>query len=153
MRELRRRAALARKHVSSPGDLVLMARMCAWAFVLPVLKYVVPLQRLVRLAAAAGEGPRHRAREEKVESFARIVYHSSASVLRDNCLERSLVAYRYLGRANADPELVIGMGKDDRRFLGHVWVTVDGTPLYDTPEQLAEFQPVVVFDASGATKA
>jgi hypothetical protein len=127
--------------------------MSGWALVLPVLKYVLPLRRLVRLAASRGDGsPREPMRVEKVTNLARIIYRSSASVVRDNCLERSLVAYRYLGRANADPELVVGMGKNGADFLGHVWVTLDGKPLYDSPEKLAEFEPVVVFDTRGAPK-
>jgi hypothetical protein len=124
--------------------------MAGWAAALPLLKYVVPLQRLVRLLAAAdGDGERAPAREQKVADLARVLYRSPAAVVRDNCLERSLVAYRYLSRANANPELVVAMASEGSALLGHVWVRVDGEPLYDSPEKLAEFVPMVVFDASG----
>jgi hypothetical protein len=148
--ELPRRVRLARKHVASPTDALLLVRMAGWAAMLPALKYILPLQRLVRLAASGGEGARAPGREEKVTDLARVLYRSPAAVVRDNCLERSLVTYRYLSRANAKPELVVAMGKDGGNLLGHVWVTVDGKPLYDSPEKLAEFVPMVVFDSSGA---
>jgi hypothetical protein len=61
-----------------------------------------------------------------------------------NCLERSLVLYRYLARANADPHLVVGMAKPDE-YLGHVWVTVDGRPLLETSETLGGYTEVVSF--------
>jgi hypothetical protein len=150
MSELQRRLRLARRHIASPSDAVLLARMAGWAAALPLLKYVVPLQRLVRLLAAAdGDGERAPAREQKVADLARVLYRSPAAVVRDNCLERSLVAYRYLSRANANPELVVAMATEGSALLGHVWVTIDGEPLYDSPEKLAEFVPMVVFDASG----
>ena len=69
-----------------------------------------------------------------------------------NCLERSLILYRYLARANADPRLVVGMSKA-HEFLGHVWVTVDGRPLLDTPETLRAYTVVVRFGARGAQEA
>jgi Transglutaminase-like superfamily len=149
MSELQRRLQLARRHIASPSDAVLLARMAGWAAALPLLKYVMPLQRLVRLLAAGGDGERAPAREQKVADLARVLYRSPAAVVRDNCLERSLVAYRYLSRANANPELVVAMTGEGSALLGHVWVTIDGEPLYDSPEQLAEFVPMVVFDASG----
>ncbi len=143
------RLQLARKHVGSPRDALLLVRMAGWALALPVLKYLLPLQRLVRVAAGSGGGPRDPRREEKVAGLARVLYRSRAAVVRDNCLERSLVAYRYLAQANASPELVVAMGKHEGDLLGHVWVTVDGEPLYDDPEKLAGFVPMVVFDSSG----
>jgi hypothetical protein len=148
--ELRRRFRLARKHVASPGDALLLARMAAWTLVLPALKYLLPLKRLVRLAAGDDGGVRAPAREQKIADLVRVLYRSPAAVVRDNCLERSLVTYRYLGRAGARPELVVGMGKDGGDLLGHVWVTVDGEPLYDSPEKLGQFVPIAVFDSSGA---
>ena len=66
-----------------------------------------------------------------------------------NCLERSLVLYRYLARANADPHLVVGMARPDE-YLGHVWVTVDGQPLLETPETLGGYTEVVTFGAGRA---
>jgi len=69
-----------------------------------------------------------------------------------NCLERSLVLYRYLARANADPRLVVGMARPDE-YLGHVWVTVDGQPLLETPESLAPYTDVAGFGRGGAQES
>jgi len=64
-------------------------------------------------------------------------------------LERSLVLFRSLARANANPHLVVGMAKPDE-YLGHVWVTVDGRPLLETPETLGSYTEVVSFGRGGA---
>jgi hypothetical protein len=68
---------------------------------------------------------------------------------RDNCLERSLVTYRFLGRLGAGPELVVGVGSEGEATVGHVWVTVDGRPVHDEPQSLDAYETVVVFDSDG----
>jgi hypothetical protein len=45
------------------------------------------------------------------------------------------------------------MGKEGGDLLGHVWVTVDGEALYDSPEKLAEFVPMVVYDSRGIARS
>jgi hypothetical protein len=82
--------------------------------------------------------------QETIRIVARLSRTSS-----ENCLERSLVLYRYLARANADPELVIGMAKPDE-YLGHVWVVVNEQPLLETPESLGPYTEVVRFGRGGA---
>ena len=69
-----------------------------------------------------------------------------------NCLERSLVLYRYLARASADPRLVVGMARPDE-YLGHVWLTVDGRPLLETHETLGPYTEVVRFGRGGAQES
>jgi hypothetical protein len=63
-------------------------------------------------------------------------------------LERSLVLYRYLARASADPHLVVGMAKPDE-YLGHVWVTVDSRPLLETLEMLDGYEHLTTFGDRG----
>ena len=116
---------------------------------LPLLKRMLPLPRLVRfmwLPARASE--RRPERELRAAHLVRRLCRTSGG----NCLERSLILYRYLARANADPRLVVGMGKPDE-FLGHVWVTVDGRPLLDSPETLQGYTEVVSFGAGGTQEA
>jgi hypothetical protein len=119
-------------------------RMFAWALVLPVLKFALPLPRLVRLAASPRGRARSGERERAVAEHAARVYRRRRD---DNCLERSLVTYRYLGRAGADPRLVVGMRASDR--FGHVWVTTDGTAVHDAPPFLSQLEPLFEFDAAG----
>jgi hypothetical protein len=132
--------------LARPRDAWLAARIFGWLCALPVLKRTLPLERLVRLMWRAPQGStRNRDREERT---IRIVAHLSRTS-GGNCLERSLVLYRYLGWANADPDLVVGMARPDE-YLGHVWVSVDGQALLETPETLHGYAEVVRFRAGWA---
>jgi hypothetical protein len=123
--------------------------MFAWAAALPLLKFALPLPRLVRLLSDRREGARRREREARVAELASLLYRSSRAGLRDNCLERSLVTYRYLGRLGANPSLVVAVAKSNRSVIGHVWVSVDGTPVHDAPEFVARYVPILHFDPNG----
>jgi hypothetical protein len=92
--------------------------------------------------------PRSAPHSDRVQQTTRIVARLSRTS-GGNCLERSLVLYRYLARANADPELVIGMAKPDD-YLGHVWVVVNEQPLLETSESLGLYTEVVRFGRGGA---
>ena len=150
-RGVRGRLRVAREALATPADVLLLVRMLGWAPLLPLLKYVVPLRRLVRLAAAPPRrSERDRAEEARIARLAQLLYRGQRLGVRDNCLERSLLTYRYLGRANADPRLVVGVRKDESGVLGHVWVTVDGEPVHDPPQALDDLVPMMSFDAAGA---
>ncbi len=144
-----RRARTAARLPRSPSHLWLLCRMAAWAAVLPVLKVALPLPRLVRLFAAR---PRTRQRdaetEQRVVTSAARLYRSRLVAKSDNCLERSLITYRYLARINARPRLVVGMGRRGE-VVGHVWVLLDGTPVHDDEEALRDLVPVVGFGPEG----
>ena len=137
-----------RRVVSGPSELVLWGRMLVWAGMLPLLKRAVPLSRLVTLMA-----PRHRSapdakRMQDVVTLARWVYRTRA--LRDNCLERSLITYRYLPAGNEQSSLlVLGVRKGDDGPPGHAWLTVNGVPVHDSDETLENLVPVVAFDLEG----
>jgi hypothetical protein len=122
--------------------------MTAWAACLPALKFLVPLPRLVALLTPA-EQPERRdtEREQRVTRLASRLYRTAPRLSRDNCLERSLVTYRYLARAGSEPRLVVGMRKQDE-LEGHVWVTVDDRPVHDTDDFLAGFVPIMSFPAA-----
>jgi hypothetical protein len=123
--------------------------MFAWAAVLPGLKFALPLPRLVRLLASKREVARRSEREARTSELASLLYRASSPSLGDNCLERSLVTYRYLGRLGADPSLVVAVAKGERSVIGHVWVSVDGNPIHDAPEFVRQYVPILEFDASG----
>jgi hypothetical protein len=135
-----------RSCVSSPADAWLLARMTTWAPSLPVLKRVLPLPRLVALMAKEPRrSPRDPELERRIVRMARLVYRGRRGTFRDNCLERSLVTYRFLGRAGADPELVVAMSKGEDGLHGHVWVTVEGLPVHENPADLEAYLPVMRF--------
>lgn len=148
---MRRAWRALRTCVTSPSDAWLLARMAAWAPALPVLKRALPLPRLVALMAAR---PRSRARdadlERRIARMARLLYRGRPATFRDNCLERSLVAYRYLGRAGAAPELRVGFRREEKGVRGHVWVLLDGRPVHEAPEELDGYGEVTAFGPGGA---
>jgi hypothetical protein len=129
--------------------MLLLLRMAAWRPVLPALKFLVPLPKLVRLVATR---PRRHDRssedEYRIIRTALLLFRDQ-TILRDNCLERSLLTFRFLTRANASPQLVIGMRSGESGVLGHAWVTVDGRPVQETPESVEEMTPMMSFGPDG----
>jgi hypothetical protein len=124
----------------------LATRALGWLCVLPALKRTLALDRLVRLMwLPPHSAPRDSGREQQTIRIVARLSRTSGG----NCLERSLVVYRYLARANADPQLVVGMAKPDE-YLGHVWVVVKGRTLLETPETLRSYTEVVRFGRGGA---
>jgi transglutaminase superfamily protein len=143
---LRSRARVLASLLASPRDTWLAARAFGWLCVLPVLKRTLALERLVRLMWLS---PRTASRDSSREQRTTRIIARLSRTSGGNCLERSLVLYRYLARANADPHLVVGMAKPDE-YLGHVWVTVHGQPLLETPESLGSYTEIVSFGHGGA---
>lgn len=140
-------ASRTRRHTSTAS---LVIRMGAWSLILPVLKHVVPLQRLVQLMSRPTNGRRSPETEGKIASWARRAYRLRRS---GTCLERSLLVYRYLTEASAHPRLVVGMRRGERDLVGHAWVLVDGAPLYESNATLEPFLPIVEFSADGSATA
>jgi hypothetical protein len=135
-----------RQLVSDPELAFLVVRSAASSLTVSVLKRVVPLPRLVRfMAASAHVAQRRPAREQKVIRATLI----AARLLPParNCLTRSLVAYRFLCRANARPRLYVGVNRSDSPLAAHAWVTVDGVAV--AGDDATEYVPVVAFDERG----
>jgi Transglutaminase-like superfamily len=131
------------------GAPLLSARILALSFVVRVAKHVVPLPRLVRLAWSRRHGRLHPEDKARIVRLTRGVPGLRPIPGRDNCLERSVLAYRYLSRAGADPILVSGVSRRPGGIAGHVWVLLDGQPVHESPDAVAEFVPVVRFGAGG----
>jgi hypothetical protein len=125
--------------------------MIGWALVLPALKVRLPLERLVALMwADAREGrTRDVVGERQIIRLASVSHRAITAGRRDNCLERSLIAYRHLAARNAHPLLVIGARTGPGGLEGHVWVTVDGKPVHDEPEEIATYVPLTAFGPRG----
>ena len=124
----------------------LLIRMGAWSLVLPVLKRVLPLPTLVRVMSRTGSAECSDEKEKQIVRSARRIYRLRRP---GSCLERSLLAYRYLSNTHAEPQLVIGIRRDDRDVLAHAWVLVDGSPLYESSATLEPFLSVVEFSPDG----
>ena len=143
----RKRVARVRNVVRGPAEVVLFARMLGWAAALPVLKRRMPLPKLVETAvpeerAGAGRRP------ETVIALSRWVYRIPG--FRDNCLEKSLLTYRYLPAEAGRYLLVLGVRTSEGDGPpGHAWLTIDGVPVHDTDESLADLVPILAFDSTG----
>lgn len=60
-----------------------------------------------------------------------------------HCLARALCLWAWMRRAGLSPELKIGIRPSgDGRVLSHAWVTLDGAPVDETPEAIADCRPV-----------
>jgi len=139
------RIARFRNVVQRPSDAALFVRMLGWAAVLPILKRRMALPRLVETARPAS---RAHARPETVIALARWVYRVPG--FTDNCLEKSILTYRYLPAGPNSYKLVLGVRRAESEGPpGHAWLTIDGEPVHDTAEALADLVPIVVFDGEG----
>jgi hypothetical protein len=146
-----RRVRLATSLLARPADLWLALRMAGWRVVLPPLKARLPLSRLVRLMSRrARSRPVTAEREARIAELARVVYRSEHMSRQGNCLERSLVLFRYLSAAGADPHLVVGIRSGEAAVRGHAWVTVRGKPVEEPPQSLEGLTSVVSFCGDGS---
>jgi len=141
------RASRIRAVVSGPSELWLAGRMLFWAALLPVLKRTTPLPRLVSVMTPGHRRAPDERRSAVVVTLARWTYKTGA--LRDNCLERSLITYRYLPAGNEDSRLVLGVRRGDDGPPGHAWLTIRGEAVHDTEATLEKFVPIVAFDLDG----
>jgi hypothetical protein len=123
--------------------------MGGWSAALPLLKRVVPLRRLAPLAWAEGAGGRNARREREIVRLSGALPRLRLARGGGNCLERSLLAYRFLAQANADPRLVVGVRREEGAMIGHAWVRVDGRPVHDTEAAVRQFIPIVEFGPDG----
>lgn len=147
-----RRTRKVTGRIRHPADVWLLSRMIGWALALTVLKRVVQLQSLVRLVHRPSDGhPRRMAQEDQVMTFAQWASGVSRWTKRGRCLERGLVAYRYLTRINAQPSLVVGFAHDGAQTSGHVWVVLDGRIAGEAVAAVDAFAPMVMFGPDGST--
>ncbi len=146
--------------ITGPSDAWLAVRVIGWACVLPALKHLVPVKSLASVMHLAPRtSPRNPARrdpvlEVRIVTFARWAARLMRWKSGGNCLERGLIAYRYLGAAGASPTLVVGLGRGERGgIIGHAWVMLDGRPAGESESAIAEYTPVFSFAPDGSLLA
>jgi len=138
------------RNITSIRDVVLVVRILAWTAAMPILKRVVPVRTLGRaLRLRSTVSHRDHNRERRIVAFAR--WAARLVRLNDdgNCLERGLVAFRYLRQDGANPTLVFGVSRTDSSFMGHAWVVVDGRPVGERESTLASYTPIFAIGADG----
>ena len=124
---------------------LLVARMTLWRLTLPVLRRALNIERLVRLLAAPRSYPRDHDREAVVLAVAGRLWRRS----QGTCLERSLAAYRALGRIGASPRFVLAAAHDQGNVIGHAWVEVGGRAVLEATDPRTRYTALVEFDAAG----
>ena len=153
-RRIAGRARVVRGCISSPSDAWLAIRMAAWRVIVPLLKWLLPLPRLARVMwAGRRRAERDRRREERIVTLAETLCGPHGGRLLDNCLERSLVSYRFLSQAGAEPELAFGVARDRTDPVrGHAWVRLDGEAVHDSAASLERFEELGAFGREGLLK-
>jgi hypothetical protein len=141
--------AVSRLRHMTLQDLLLVLRMSLWAVLVPVLKRVVPLPKVARMMwadrHARGRGSE---RQQRIVRAARSILRARPLSRDENCLDRSLVLYRFLSMEMLDPRLVLGVRCGPEGVEGHAWVTVDGRPVVEA--SVADFAPIAVIGPAGA---
>jgi hypothetical protein len=145
-----RRAAAVSGALADRQARELLVRMLVWRLFLPALKRRLPIGRLVMVMRP---GARHVAAPvpppERVVELARLACRPRLLVWRENCLERSLIAYRYLLATGARPSLALGIGHEHAATIGHAWITIEGAPVGEAGDPLARFREVISYDPEG----
>jgi hypothetical protein len=128
---------------------LVLCRLLPGYLMIGLLKRVVPLRWLARWAWRPPSGPRNREAERRLA--AGVFRLSQLTGLHDrDCLHRSLLLYRVLSRAGADPTLVVGFQQMEGRILGHAWVIVDGQAVIEPEVNVSRFSPALGFGFKGA---
>ena len=128
---------------------LILCRLLPAYVLLGVFKHFVPVKWLARWAWTSPAGTRNREAERRL--MAGVIRLSQLISLRDrDCLQRSLLLYRVLSRASADPTLVVGFHRTNDRILGHAWVVVDGESIIEPEADLSRFSVTLRFGSRGA---
>jgi hypothetical protein len=125
-----------------------LARLLPWYLAFGALRHFVPLPWLARWAWRASSGERDLEFEQKLA--ARVIrLRRTLERGRGDCLQSSLVLYRELSRAGADPTLVVGFRRTNGRMQGHAWVLAEGRPVGESQDALDGFAPTFGFGRHG----
>jgi hypothetical protein len=116
---------------------------------LGLLKHLVPLRSLAKWTWCETAGPRDRLAERRLTANA-LRLSKLLRIADCDCLQRSLLLYRLLSVAGADPELVVGLREQDGKIIGHAWVLVDDVSIVEPESDLVRFSRVLRFGARGA---
>jgi len=113
-----------------------------------VVKHLVPIGTLARWSwRPARRASRNPAAERRLVTS--VIRLSAVSGFDRDCLQRSLVLYRGLSRAGADPTLLVGLRRTSRGFEGHAWVEADGVPVAEPMVREQGFETTCAFGRRG----
>jgi hypothetical protein len=122
--------------------------LAVWRVSLPLLKRVLKVSTLARFMWSPPAVPLdERGRRQRVELVRGVVTSAGRLLVSTNCLERSLVLYRLLSQADAQPALVLGARRGSPSVAGHAWVELGGEPVFE-PDRDA-YTAIVAFGPDG----
>jgi hypothetical protein len=124
-----------------------VVRLLGWRVALAVLKRTVPIATLVRLMAAPGGRSTRDTR--RIVELVDWLYAPRRDRDLGNCLDRSLVLYRFLSRNEPGTRLVLGMRRGSSELEGHAWVISGDRAIGETPASDSEFMTLASFAADG----
>lgn len=127
-----------------PPGWILAVRMLGWRMALVVLRRRARLTTLSELAADPRPAPDVTAQRRALR-LAQFLYRRTDGT----CLERSLLVFRHLGQAGADPELVIGFVHEGDGIIGHAWVEVAGKPVLEIGDPATKYTSLLRFGPNG----
>jgi hypothetical protein len=124
-----------------------MVRLLAWRMALPVLKRTVPIATLVPVMAhPAGRSTQDTRRIVELVDW---IYAPRRNEDPGNCLDRSLVLYRFLSPNEPGTRLVLGMRRGSSEIEGHAWVMAGDRAFGRTPASGGGFETLATFAADG----
>jgi hypothetical protein len=137
---VRSRVAAARELVRRPRDLVLFARVAAFAALVPWLMSQ-PLPRVARLLTRpTRRGTPATTEVERLERMITLAPRLAHPVVRTGCLTRGVTLFWFLRRAGLNVELRFGLNPDDGAPAdGHCWLTLDGEPILERRDPRPRF--------------
>jgi hypothetical protein len=70
----------------------------------------------------------------KIVAYVETAIRRGRPFVRPGCLTRGLTRYYFLRRAGMDVALCFGMGRLDKEFMGHCWLTSNGEPFLEVED-------------------
>lgn len=126
-----------------------MARLYPLFVALTIAKHLLPISTLARWSwRRSRRASRDRVAEQRLVSTVLRLGGWAGDPERD-CLQRSLLLYRELSYAGADPRLIVGFRRGDGRLEGHAWVETDDSPVAETPARDHGFETTLSFGRDG----
>jgi len=129
------------KRVRGLSDLLLFLNLVSSVLCMMALLRLVPLLELLRRC----EKGKHDAFSiRKVKSSVRYLDFIVFALLRlrNPCLVRSLILFRYLRRAGIEVSIVFGAAAIDERFCGHAWLEYRDRAIFER-RRPADVHPAV----------
>ncbi|MBC7791403.1 MAG: lasso peptide biosynthesis B2 protein [Anaerolineae bacterium] len=116
------------------------SRALAAALVLPVLLRFASLPAVLALCDRSSGVGAARASPQALGCRVRRWLAYGYGPWKSSCLTRSLVLYAMLRQHGYRPHFLVGVSGPERSFIAHAWITLDGTPVSDTPAVIGGYR-------------